>query len=239
MKKSILFRLTKIILIALAVSILLILLIPTKSHLITRLALMGFEKKFQNKIEFGSSYIWLMGKISIEDVSATDKSGRFYSSRRLDIKYNFFDLLFGNREIFLTLKKPKFYRNISILDSVASMLVISKMPDLEFEEIKCSLRLGKNLLYIKNAYAYNDLMRIKGSGSIDNAGKLDCDINFSFYKEITDKVPKAIRAIILQDEEEGWMRISFKARGNYKTPSLHITGNRLEMNIMKGIFGND
>ena len=238
MKKRI-FVLIKVALTGLVLGIIFVCTVPIKSNAIARIALLPIEKRFRNKIEFGSSGIWLPGNISLEEVSVIDLKGRLYRCKTAGIKYNLVDLFFKKGEFSFNLKEIKFYQNIGILDSVADMLVIPKMPDVEFREIDGVLQLRKNSLYIKNIYAYNDSIRIKGSGWIDRDGLLDCDANFSFYKDITDNIPAVVKETLLTREDKGWMGISFKAHGNYKKPSLHITGNRLELNITEGLFSDE
>jgi hypothetical protein len=82
-------------------------------------------------------------------------------------------------------------------------------------------------------------MRIRGSGLIDKNGRLDCDVNFSFSKEVTDVIPDAVKTALLKHEKEGFMGIALKVKGNYKRPSLHITGDTIMLNIMEGILGNE
>ena len=137
------------------------------------------------------------------------------------------------------LKGTKFYKNVGLLDSVADLLVIAIMPDVEFDEIKGILQLHKDGVFIKDFSAHNDKMRIRGGGRIDKNGSLDCDINFSFSRDITDKVPDPVKEAILREEGEGWMGIAFKARGNYKRPSLHISSEMIKLNIMEGIIGDE
>jgi hypothetical protein len=235
MKKGIPFFLRAIATLFLLAALILCI-VPVKSKAIARLAFIPFEKRFQNKIDFNSPVIWLPGNISLEDVSITDKRGRLYYSKTAEIKYNPLGLLFQKSGFLFDLKGVKFYGNIGLLDSVSSILIISKMPDIEFEEMGGILRMRKGILHMADFYAHNDSMRIKGGGWVDKNGALDCDINFSFSKDITDEIPDVVKKTLLSRQGEGWMGISFKAKGNYKRPSLHITGNRLELNIIKGLL---
>lgn len=231
MRKGILSVIKSFVIISL-LGILLLCLIPIKSNTITHILLLPLEKKFRKKIEFKTSYIWLPSKIFLEDVTIVGESRRLYYCKTFNLKYNLANLLFKKRDLFFDLKNIRSYRNIELLDSVTNMLVISAIPDVEFKEIKSTLQLYKNSIFIKNLYAYNDKMRIVGSGWIDNNGSLDCDVKFSFSKDITDMVPNLVKTALLKYEDEGWMGIALKVKGNYKKPSLHITGDTLKLNIM-------
>ncbi len=238
MRKGISFFLN-IILTALLLAVLVLCVVPVKSKAIARMAFLPFEKKFQNKIAFSSSSIWFPGNVYLEDVSITDKSGRLYYSKTADIKYNLIGLLFRKGGLSFDLKDIRFYGNIGILDSMADILIISKMPGIEFEEISGFLQVRNGTVYMRDIYAHNDSMRIKGGGWIDKNGLLDCDISFSFSRAMTDKVPDVVKETLLKRESKGWMSISFKARGNYKKPSLHLSGDRLKVNITEGLFGDE
>ena len=238
MKRGIAF-IIKTVLIILVLGLFIVFLVPIKSNTIAHIMLSPIEKKLQKDIEFGDSYIWLPRNISLVGASIIDESGRLYYCNTFDLKYNLADVLFRKREFFFNLKGIKLYQNVEFLDFVADMLVISKMPDIEFREIEGVLQLHKNAFFLKDVYAYNDKMRIRGSGWVDNDGSLDCNINFSFSKDVTDIIPDAVKTALLTYEGEGWMGIALKVKGNYKKPTLHISGDTLKLNIMEGLITNE
>lgn len=234
MKKGILLLL-KAILIVSALNILVVLVIAMKSNAITRAILMPIEQRIQKKIEFRTSRIWIPTKIFLEDISIIDKGGKLYYVKTLDLRYNLLDLLFRKREFMFNVNDIKLYKNVKLFNSVADMLAISALPDVEFKEIKGALQLHKKSILIKDIYAYNNKMRIRGNGRIDSIGSLDCNISFSFSRGITDAVPDAVRTALLKYENEGWMGIDLKVKGNYRKPSLHIMGNKLKLEILEGV----
>lgn len=238
MKRNIFFLLM-IILIILVLGIFFVGLIRIKSSTITHIALSPIERRFQKKIEFSTSRIWLPTNIFLEGVTITDKTGRLYYINTVDLHYNLIELLFKKREFFFVLKDIKLYQHMRLLDSVADMLVISTMPDVEFKGIEGVLQLHKSATFIKNVYAHNDRMRIRGSGWIDNNGSLDCNVSFSFSKDVTDIVPDVVKAALLKYEGDEWMGIAFGVKGNYKKPSLYITGDTLKLNIMEEILKDE
>ena len=235
MNKKIFFLL-KISLAGLAAVFLLACIVPIRSKAVTDIILWPIKKRLNNKIEFTRSRIWLPGSLTLTDMSVLDSKGKLYYCEVADVRYNIFGVLFKNGKFSFELKKPRFYRDIGILSSVVDMLALSKMPDVEFTGIEGTVRLHKNATYIEELYAFNDSMRIRGNGWISKDGSLDCEIRFSFHKDIIDKVPNAVRSLLLTPEEGGWMRISFKVKGNYKKPSLHIISDRIRLNILEGIF---
>ena len=213
----------------------LICLIPIRSHHFTRIVISPFEKRLQKEIKIDSSRIWVPANIFLKGVSIIEEDGRVYYIDKLDVRYNLFNLLFGKKEFRFKAEDIKLYENIGLLDSVASILAISTMPDIEFEEIKGVLELRRNGVFITDAHALSKKIRIEGGGWIDKEGLLDCEVTFSFSRDITDMIPDVVKVALLTDEAPGWMGITFKVHGNYKRPTLRITADALKINIMKGI----
>ena len=238
MKKSAFFTI-KFFLAGLTIGALLICIIPIKCVGLAHILLLPIEKKLGRQIEFNASRIWLPGSVSLKEITVTDKTGRLYYCKKADIKYNLSNLLFKKKEFLFVFEEIKFYRNIGLLNSIANMLVISKMPNAEFQKINGALRLRDGGVYIKNIYAYNNSIRIKGEGCVDKDGALDCDMNFSFCKDITDKIPGVVKATLLRNEGDGWMGMPIKTYGNYKKPSLRITTNGVQLNIKEAVISDE
>lgn len=239
MRKNTLF-LIRVSIILLLLGLSLVSFLPIKSRTIAHVLLAGVERKSQKNIEFNTSRVWIPGNIFLGDVSITDERGRLYHIDAIDIRYNLPSFLFKKRQFHFNLKGIKLYQDMGLLDSVAGMLAISAMPDVEFDVIEGTFELHKNAIFIKDIYVHNDKIRIRGSGWMDNDGSLDCDVNFSFSKDVTDMIPDAVKVTLLRREKtRGWMGIDFKVKGNYKKPTLHITSDTLKLNIMEGLFGNE
>ncbi|MEA3305443.1 MAG: AsmA-like C-terminal region-containing protein, partial [Candidatus Omnitrophota bacterium] len=214
-------KIKKIIIIILAM-VLCVWLFPIKLNTINHVILLPFEKAFQKKIEFTASSIWLPGKIFLKEASVTDKSGKLYYCEEVSFRYNVVGMLFGKKELTFNLKKVNLYRDVDLLNSVSAMLEMSKIPDIEFDAIAGAVKFYKDGIHIKRLSAYNDAMRISGDGRVNAEGVLNCNVNFSFSKNITDMIPDIGKAIILKDEGDGWMGLSLNVTGNYKRPSLRL-----------------
>ncbi len=141
-------KLSTIAFILLALALLIVSLLPIRSKILTDLLLFPIEKKFQTDIEFSSSSIWLPAHVLIDEVSVIEESGRLYHVNSIGVYYNLVDLLF-KREIFFVLEGVKLYQNIGLLDSIANMLVISRMPDIEFDKIEGVVQLKNSGTIIK------------------------------------------------------------------------------------------
>ena len=218
-------------------------LFPINSNAINRMILSPFEKMLQKKIEFTASNIWLPGRISLEEASVSDKSGRLYYCRTASFKYNIARALLGKKELTFNLKAVKLYKDIDLLNSVSTMLEISKMPDIEFEGIEGAVKFYKDGVHIKRLYAYNDTMRIRGEGWVSYTGVLNCDIRLAFNETVIDIVPEVVKTAILKSDSGGWIEIDLKATGNYKKPSLHIATDlatdTIILNIKEGFLRHE
>ncbi len=204
--------------------------VPVKSKAFMDILLLPVENRFETDIRFSSSEVRLPAHISMGGVSVVEENGRLYYFDTLDIYYNLIDLLL-KREVFFAIKRAKLYQKMSLLNSVTDILVISELPDVEFEKIEGVFQLKSKGTVIKRFYAYNDIIRIRAVGWADKEGTLDCDVNFSFSEALTGRVPDAVKSALLKDEGGGWMGIALKVTGNYKRPSIRITGDALKVNI--------
>ena len=205
-------------------------LVPLRSKTLTDILLLPLEKRFETNIEFASSEIWLPARISLRELSVIEETGRLYHFDSIDVRYNIADLALKGEFLFI-IKGVKLYQNMSLLDSITGMLKIPDIPDIQFDAVEGVFRLSKKGTAIRRFYAYNDKVRIRASGWADRAGSLDCDVRFSFSNYLTGKIPEVVRSTMLKDEKDGWMGITLKAKGNYKRPSLHLTGDSLKVNI--------
>ena len=226
----------KILLILLPVTALSLIFIPLHSDALTGILLKPLELKYKKKIEFEKSIIRLSSNISMDKVSILDENGQLYYIEDLEVKYNALNILFAKKWVELDLKEVKLYKKMDILNSVADILVISSLPEVEFDGIESLLEIYHNAVYIKELSAYNEKMRIESSGWVGRDGPLDCNIKFLFAESLTDNMPEAIKKTLLVKEEGGWSSIVFKLSGNYKKPTLHIASDILRLNIMEGII---
>jgi hypothetical protein len=232
MKKHVSFVM-RVILATLAFAVLILCLVPIRFNAVAHIVLLPFENRFQKRIDFEESRIWLPVNIFLENACVIDKNGRLYSFREVDIDYNIAKLLFKKMDFTFDLKDVKLYQDVGLFDSVADMLIIKAMPDIEFNEIKGAIALRKNGIFIENLCAHNSKMKINGKGWIDNNGAVDGEVNFSFSKEVTDTIPDVVKITLLKNEDKDWMGIALKIKGNFKKPTLRISSDTLKLNIIE------
>ncbi len=204
---------------------------PLTLPVITRMLLLPLERGLQVSVDIGSSKVIVARNISLRDVTVVDEKGRFYYCKTANLGYRLIDLLFGEKATKFRLQDVKFYRDVDIINSVTDMLVISKIPDIQFEEIRGLVRIHNTKIYIEDLCACNNSLRIKGKGWIDKNGELDCDLHFSFHSSITDKIPETVKKMMLSPQEKDWMGVRLKVSGDYKKPSLHIASKGLRLNV--------
>ena len=209
---------------------------PIKSNALNHVILAPLENKFKRKFQFQRSSIRLAGNVFLKDVTVTDKSGMAFHASTASVKYNLIDVLFGKKETEFFMENTKFYKDVSLLNSVSSILVIAKMPNVEFDTIEGSFYSQNDAVYIKKFLAANDKINISGKGWVTKAGELDGTVHFSFGKTITDTVPSIVKATLLYNEGGGRMGITLKASGNYTKPFLNIDSSTFKMNIKEGIL---
>jgi len=209
----------------------LLLFLPIRSNTVNHFILSFFDDKVAKAIEFENSKIWLPGNIFLGGISASDKGSVLLQAETVNINYNLAAMLSGKKEIVFSAKGVKFYKDISLLNSVSNILTIPKMPNIGFSAIDGDLEIHKDAVLVKRLAASNDDMVINGEGSIKKTGDLDCTIHFSFDKHITDTIPDFVKMTLLSEEKDGWMGITLKTTGNYAKPSLHVDSELFKLNI--------
>ena len=236
MKIIILTRKKKIFLLILLLGIFSSLFVPIKLPIIARMALYPLEVKYKKDIKFATSAIRLTSKIELGKVSIRDSSGLLFYFRRISVNYNIFHMLSGRHWTDVKVEDVKLYNDVRIFDSVADMMNISGLPDVEFKNINGSFEFYKEATYVEKFSAINDLMRLDGNGWVGRNGDLDCNIKFTFGENVTKDIPDIIKKTLLTNEGGGRMSIELKLSGNYRKPTLHIASSKLKINIIEGMF---
>jgi len=194
------------------------------------------ESKLGKEIDFSISTIRIPKSIHMEKVIIREAGGMLCHLDTLDIKYNIPGMICGKADVVTEISGIRLYKDTAIIDSVTDMLAISRIPDVSFDSASGRLRFYSDAIHLKELRAASPAMRIFGSGWIGGEGILDCELNFSFSKELTDKMPDALKKALLCRDENGWLGMELGVTGNYKRPSIRISADQIELNIMEGFL---
>ena len=100
-----------------------------------------------------------------------------------------------------------------------------------YGEISADIEVEKDIVTIKRLEAVGDEIRLFLSGRIYPNKKIESDIRILFSSKLTSRIPEELSDAVLQDEPHGWKSLSVKLSGNYKDPSIQITGKLFRLNI--------
>lgn len=100
-----------------------------------------------------------------------------------------------------------------------------------YNSVSGAVELVKDGVRIIGLKALGDEMRIDLDGVVrfDNTVEIDTVIYFS--QKFTKKIPDELRHVVLKDEPAGWESLSVRLSGNYRTPSIQLSGRLFRLNI--------
>lgn len=79
--------------------------------------------------------------------------------------------------------------------------------------------------------AAGDNMKLKMDGSVLESGPIEAVINISFSAESAKKIPAELASVLLSDEDGGWKTVSVNLSGNYRSPSIQVTGKMFRLSV--------
>lgn len=75
-------------------------------------------------------------------------------------------------------------------------------------------------------------LKFSAKGKVSHKDKsADLDILISFSGELVSKISKELSGAVLKDEPGGWKSLSVKIKGDFRSPSISITGSKFRLNI--------
>lgn len=83
----------------------------------------------------------------------------------------------------------------------------------------------------KDFKATSDLLKFTITGDLLHDASVNADITIYMSDSLFAKVPKHIIKGVLKEEGEGWKSFSMKLSGNYKAPSIQVSGNQFRLTV--------
>jgi len=122
-------------------------------------------------------------------------------------------------------------REIASYDNLTELVAIPFASSWIYNRVSGSLRPVPNGMEVNRLSALSDDIRLKASTVIHYDGNLKSDITISFSGTITQKIPKELSNMLLKQEAEGWKSLSVSLSGNYRSPSIRVSGNLFRLSI--------
>jgi len=161
-------------------------------------------------------------------VDKTRRSGIF--SERASIRPDF-----GSKAVNFDFYGVRFIKSSSgrsnSLDSLSKIVKEPFSGNWNYVRMSGSLRPIPGGLEITRFDAEGKEMRISLKGSILRSGNIKSEINISFSPESAKKIPEELSTVLLSDGIGGWKVLSVNLSGDYKSPSMQVTGRLFRLSV--------
>jgi len=100
-----------------------------------------------------------------------------------------------------------------------------------YRDIRGILETSNGDIRLRDFVASGDMLRFSVTGDFLKDATINTDITIYFSDRLLEKVPKQFIKGVLKEEGDGWQSFSMKLTGNYKSPSIQVTGKLFRLNI--------
>ncbi len=100
-----------------------------------------------------------------------------------------------------------------------------------YREVNGSIVTSPDGIDIRDFMGTGDLIKLSLKGKIYYDNRINTDVTIYFSNELTKKIPEDLSKLILQEAENGWKSLPVTLAGNYKTPSIQVSGKLFRLNI--------
>lgn len=100
-----------------------------------------------------------------------------------------------------------------------------------YKEISGIVEIFSNGITLKNFTADGKEIRLLVSGDLYYNNVVNADITIYFSKDVLKDIPPELHSIIMKDEPQEWKSFSVNLKGDYRTPSVQVSGKKFRLNI--------
>ena len=100
-----------------------------------------------------------------------------------------------------------------------------------YKDISGDAEIFSNGITLKKFAANGREIRLLLSGDIYYNNVVDTDLTIYFSKDVLKEIPPEFSTVIMRDELENWKSFFVKIKGNYRSPSMQISGKSFRLNI--------
>lgn len=174
---------------------------------------------------------------SFENLKIFNKRmGLGFFSARAKLKVNKTTSFLKSLDIDFKFKDVHFIRNRSeesktMYDSLNKVVAIPFEGRWTYKDVCGTIEIFSNGLTLKNLVASGSQIRLSLSGDVYYDNKVDADITIYFSKDVLKDIPQELHSVVMRDEPQEWKSFSVKMQGDYRKPSLQITGKLFRLNV--------
>lgn len=143
--------------------------------------------------------------------------------RSLDIDFKF-------RDVHFIRSLPESLANL-MYDSINRLVAIPFEDRWTYKDVSGTVEIFSNGLTLKNFAANGNEIRLYLSGDIYYNNTVDMDVTIYFSKEVLKDIPSELHSVIMREEPQEWKSFSVKIKGDYRSPSLEVSGKLFRLNV--------
>ena len=161
-----------------------------------------------------------MGFFSARSNMKLNKTTSIFKSMDIDFKF---------RDVHFIRSKPEEAR--SIYDSLNKLVAAPFEGRWTYKDVSGTVEIFSNGLTLKNFIANGNEIRLSISGDMYYNNKVNTDITIYFSKHVLKDIPNELSSVIMREEPQEWKSFSVNMKGDYKSPSLKVSGKLFRLNI--------
>lgn len=142
--------------------------------------------------------------------------------KSLDIDFKFRDVHFI---------RPNAEKTGSMYDSLDKLVAIPFEGRWAYRDVSGTIEIFSNGLTLRSFAANGSEIRISLAGDIFYNSTINMDITIYFSKSVLKDIPDELSSVIMQDEPQGWKSFSVNTKGDYRSPSVKVSGRLFRLNV--------
>jgi hypothetical protein len=207
-----------------------------------RLAVYAVARIYQLDVSYKSMKHPSLNEIDFRDARiAYSKLGFGLLCDRAVIRTAFAKKNLGEPTISLDLSGVRFMKQGTAqppaYDSLAALVATPFSEAWSYKKISGVVRLFDKGFEIEDFVAVSQDVKLAVKGSVSHSDIIDLDIVVYFSDKLTKKVPEELSNAALREEADGWKSLAVRLKGNYRTPSMQLSGRLFRLNISEASGG--
>jgi hypothetical protein len=201
-----------------------------------RIALFIISRNCNVSIRFGHMANEAFRKFDFADMTIIDnKSGIGLKAKKAVIRPFWGEIVSGTMAMDFTLSQVGFIKqkdeksdNYDTFEGLAAVPFNSQWTYLD---LSGALQTSRGDIHLRDLKAMSDVIKFTITGDFLSNANINADITVYFSDALFNKIPKKFIKGVLKEEGDGWKSFSMKLSGNYKAPSLQVTGKQFRLSI--------
>lgn len=122
-------------------------------------------------------------------------------------------------------------RPVTPLDAMSGLMFVPFEGSWRYSQVYGTVAFEGRTIRVRGLNARGDDIRVNLSGALLPDNTVDGAITVFFSRNAAARFPEELSNVVLQEEEDGWRSFSVKLQGDYRSPSIQLSGKLFRLNI--------